>query len=38
MYVGTWSACKSAHQKMASDTCELPCGFWELNLGPSEEQ
>jgi hypothetical protein len=21
-----------------TDSCELPCGFWELNLGPLEEQ
>ena len=21
-----------------SDSCELPCGCWELNLGPREEQ
>jgi hypothetical protein len=20
------------------DSCELPCGCWELNLGPLEEQ
>jgi hypothetical protein len=20
-----------------TDGCELPCGFWELNLGPLEE-
>ena len=20
------------------DDCKLPCGFWELNLGPLEEQ
>ena len=29
------------HQKRASDLitggCELPCGCWELNSGPSEE-
>lgn len=22
----------------ALDGCELPCGFWESNLGPLEEQ
>ena len=22
----------------ATDNCELPCGYWELNLGPLEEQ
>jgi hypothetical protein len=31
-----------AHQKRASnpitDGCEPPCGCWELNLGPLEEQ
>jgi hypothetical protein len=21
-----------------SDSCELPCGFWELNPGPQEKQ
>ena len=21
-----------------TDSCELPCGYWELNLGPLEEQ
>jgi hypothetical protein len=30
------------HQKRASDLimdgCEPPCGCWDLNLGPSEEQ
>jgi hypothetical protein len=30
------------HQKRASDLitdgCEPPCGFWELNSGPLEEQ
>jgi hypothetical protein len=30
------------HQKRASDlitgSCELPCGCWELNSGPLEEQ
>ena len=20
------------------DNCKLPCGYWELNLGPLEEQ
>jgi hypothetical protein len=32
------SACPSVHRKMASDSCKLPCGCWELNSGPSEEQ
>lgn len=34
--------CLHTHQKRASDTitdgCEPPCGFWELNSGPLEEQ
>lgn len=38
LYMVTLSACASAQQKMASDTCELPSGYWELNSGPSEEQ
>ena len=21
-----------------TDSCELPCGYWELNLGPLKEQ
>ena len=36
------SACMSACQERAShsitDGCELPCGFWELNSEPLEEQ
>ena len=35
-------ACVSAHQKEAPDLiiddCESPCGCWELNTGPLEEQ
>lgn len=27
-----------AHQKTASDSSELLCGHWELNLGPLEDQ
>jgi hypothetical protein len=34
---GALSACLPADQKKASD-CELLCAFWELNLGPLEEQ
>jgi hypothetical protein len=34
--------CLQTHQKMASDPitegCEPPCGCWELNSGPLEEQ
>ena len=38
VHMGTLSECSSALQDRASDSCELPCGCWELNLGPSEEQ
>jgi hypothetical protein len=35
-------SCLQTHQKRASDFitdgCELPCGCWDLNTGPSEEQ
>jgi hypothetical protein len=35
-------SCVQTHQKKASDPitdgCELPCGCWELNSGPPEEQ
>ena len=24
--------------KLELESCELPCGCWELNLGPLEEQ
>jgi hypothetical protein len=34
--------CLQTHQKKASGTitdgCEPPCGYWELNSGPLEEQ
>ncbi|EDL33388.1 mCG1045525, partial [Mus musculus] len=34
--------CLQTHQKRVSDPitdgCELPCGCWELNSGPLEEQ
>ena len=34
--------CLHIHQKRASDLimdgCEPPCGCWDLNSGPSEEQ
>lgn len=36
--MGALSACTSAHQRGVSDVCELPCGCWESNSGPSEEQ
>ena len=36
------SACTPAYQNRASDlitdSCEPPCGCWELNSGPLEEQ
>ena len=36
------SVCMSAGQKRApdliTDGCEPPCGYWELNSGPLEEQ
>jgi hypothetical protein len=39
---GAWSAYTPAPQKRASgpfiDGCELPCGCWELNSEPLEEQ
>jgi hypothetical protein len=35
-------SCLQTHQKRASDLvtdgCEPPCGCWELNSGPLEEQ
>jgi hypothetical protein len=35
-------SCLQTHQKSASDPitngCESPCGLWELNSGPLEEQ
>ena len=35
-------SCLQTHQKRASDLitdgCEPPCGYWELNSGPLEEQ
>jgi hypothetical protein len=27
-----------AHYKMASDSYQVPCVCWELNLGPSKDQ
>jgi len=40
--MGALSACTPAGQKRASDPttdgCEPPCGCWELNSGPLEEQ
>ena len=35
-------SCLQTHQKRESDLvtdgCEPPCGCWDLNSGPSEEQ
>lgn len=36
--MGTLSACTSAHQKRALNSCELACGCWKLNPGPLEEE
>jgi hypothetical protein len=37
-----YTSCLQTHQKRASDLitdgCEPPCGYWELNSGPVEEQ
>ena len=42
LFIWTHSSCLQTHQKRASDTvtdgCEPPCGCWELNSGPLEEQ
>jgi hypothetical protein len=42
LYVWVHCHCLQTHQKRASDPitdgCEPPCGCWELNLGPLEEQ
>jgi hypothetical protein len=43
LYVSNNScSCLQTHQKRTSDLitggCELPCGCWDLNSGPSEEQ
>ena len=41
-YIWVHCDCLQKHQKRASDPttdgCEPPCGCWELNLGPLEEQ
>jgi hypothetical protein len=38
----SYCSCLQTHQKRASDLitdgCEPPCGCWELNSGPLEEQ
>jgi len=43
MYIGVWlrvCLCKGVRSPGTgvTDRCELPCGCWELNLGPLEEQ
>jgi hypothetical protein len=43
MYIGVFlqvCLCKGVRFSgtKATDNCELPCGFWELNPGPLEEQ
>ena len=41
-HTGALLACMAAFQKMTSDlntdSCEMPCGCWELNSGPLKEQ
>ena len=41
IYMSTGS-CLQTHQKRAldpiTDGCEPPCGYWDLNSGPLEEQ
>ena len=42
MYMSTVLLSSDIHQKRAldpiTDGCEPPCGYWELNSGPLEEQ
>jgi hypothetical protein len=42
LFMWVHSSCLQTHQKRASgpitDGCEPPCGCWELNSGPLEEQ
>jgi hypothetical protein len=42
LYLSTLYCYLQMHQKRVSDLimdgCEPPCGFWDLNSGPSEEQ
>lgn len=35
MYIDVLPACVPGTRVV--NTCELPCGFWELNAGPLEE-
>ena len=37
MYMSTLSLSSDTPDPI-TDGCEPPCGFWELNLGPLEEQ
>jgi hypothetical protein len=41
-YIQVHCSCLQMHQKRASDLimdgCEPPCGCWDLNSGPLEEQ
>jgi len=41
-YIYKYTVAVQTHQKRASDLitdgCEPPCGCWELNSGPLEEQ
>jgi hypothetical protein len=41
-YIEVHCSCLQTHQKRASDLitdgCEPPCGCWDLNSGPLEEQ
>jgi len=30
--------CVTVSDLRVTDSCELPCGWWELNRGPPEEQ
>jgi hypothetical protein len=42
LYIRVHCSCFQTHQKRASDpitdACEPPCGCWDLNSGPLEEQ
>jgi hypothetical protein len=41
-YISVHCSCLQTHEKRSSDLitdgCEPPCGCWDLNSGPSEEQ
>ena len=36
--LSTLPACQKRAPDLITDGCEPPCGCWELNLGPLEEQ